>query len=216
MARSTRDITQSNALASGLVAGAIGAGLLVYAALYTQAAWNFAQAEPRYREIERGKAATVVELDALTQALRASPSDADLSRAAFVQMLTAQQLGLRSLRAVGRLTSARRDLRRGVTATPTDAFAWMRLAVTELHLSHPKAAALAYSNAVQLAPMERKLIPMQLDLAVVLWPQLSRSTKALIEQRMTWAAGSPELRQALEGNSAKAIRARLKDELGEP
>src|SRR5262245_40233099 len=94
MATSTRDTTRSDAVVAGLLAAAIGTSLIVYAALFAEPSWQYAQAAPRYAEVQRGKMPTVVELDALTQALRASPARADLSRAAFVQMLTAQRVGL--------------------------------------------------------------------------------------------------------------------------
>jgi hypothetical protein len=198
------------------VTGLIAAGLLVYAVLDGLPAWTFAQAEPRFREITQGKPATVVELDALTQALRASPVRADLSRAAYVQMLTAQQLGLKTIRALPRLSAARRDLRLGLAAAPTDAFAWMRLAITETNLGNRKEAAAALSLALQVAPVEHKLAALQFDLAVVLWPQLKRETKAALERRLAWAKRWPNLKPVLEGNSAAALRRLLAADRADP
>ena len=216
MAASTRDTTQSNAVAAGFATGLIAAALLLYAVLNVEAAWTFAQAEPRYREITQGKVSTVVELDALTQALRASPVRADLSRAAYVQMLTAQQLGLKTIRALPRLSAARRDLRLGLGAAPTDAFAWMRLAITETNLGNRDAAAAALFIALQVAPTEHKLAALQFDLAVVLWPQLKRGTKGAVEQRLAWAARWPALKPVLAGNSANALRRLIEADRAEP
>lgn len=216
MARSTRDTTRSDGLAAGLIAAVLGAALVVYAALYGQAAWTFAQAEPRYQEVVRGKLGTVVEMDALTQALRASPVQGDLSRAALVQMMSAQELGLSSMRAVMRLTLARRDLRRGLTASPADAFGWMRLAVAETRLNAMDSAAKALALALQVAPKEPKLAAMQFDLAIVLWPHLDPRAKSTLERRLAWAKTRPDLKQVVEGNSAVAIRERLAAERSGP
>jgi hypothetical protein len=205
MAPSTRDTTQSEALAVGLVAGIVASGLLAYAALFVEPAWEFAQAEPRYDAVAKGKLGSVVELDALTQALRASPAHADLGRAALVQMLTAQRIGLDSIRAVGRLSSARRDLRLGLMVAPTDAYAWTRLAVTELWLDHRERSAAALGMALQVAPAEVGLASMQFDLAVILWHQLNAQAKAALERRLTWAQGHPALRRVMGRNNSVAV-----------
>lgn len=209
MAATTQNTTQSSGIGTGLVAAALGAFLCVYAALFAVRAWDFAHAEPRYNAVARGHIGTAVELDALMQALRASPWRADLNRAAFVQMLAAQREGLKSLRATTRLTAARRDLRRGLSASPADVYAWTRLAVTEARLNNTKAAAGALSMALQIAPAERRLTGLQFDLAVALWPNLDGEGRAAIERRLVFAAKWPELKSVLAGNSAMTLRARL-------
>ena len=108
MATLTRNTIQSEAAVVGVIVAAFAAYLIGYATMFGTTAWTFASAEPRFAAVAKGKVGTVYELDALTQALRASPWRADLSRAAFVQMLSAQKDGLGSLRATTRLTSARR------------------------------------------------------------------------------------------------------------
>jgi tetratricopeptide (TPR) repeat protein len=209
MAASTRDTIPSDSFVAGVLAAALAGALVVYASLYGEAAWRFAQAEPRYAEVARGKMGSVVELDALTQALRASPARADLSRAAFVQMVTAQRVGLNSLRAITRLSAARRDLRLGLRASPSDAYAWTRLAVVEHRLGHTAPAAAALGMALQVAPTERKLTAMQFDLAVTLWAELAPGAKAALERRLAWAEGWPDLKAAVASNSADALRKRL-------
>ena len=209
MATTTQNTTQSSGIGTGFVAAALAAFLCVYASLYAARAWEFAHAEPRYNAVARGKIATAVELDALMQALRASPRRADLNRAAFVQMLAAQREGLKSLRATTRLAAARRDLRLGLTASPADVYAWTRLAVTETRLDNAKAAAAALSMALQIAPTERKLTGLQFDLAVALWPNLDGAGRAAMERRLVFAAKWPELKSVLAGNSAATLRARL-------
>ncbi len=215
MATTTQNTTQNNGLATGLLAAALGAFLCVYAALFAERAWDFARAEPRYNAVARGKVGTTVELDALMQALRASPWRADLNRAAFIQMLAAQREGLKSLRATTRLTAARRDLRLGLTASPADVYAWTRLAVTEARLDDAKAGADALSMALQIAPAERKLTGLQFDLAVALWPQLDGEGRAALERRLAFAAKWPGLKSVLAGNSATTLRARLAAEKNE-
>lgn len=216
MTRNTRDTTRSDAIAAGLVTGAIAAALVVYAALYGEAAWTFAQAEARYRDAASGKPQTIVELDALTQALRASPARHDLTSAALVQILAAQQLGVTSLRAISRLSAARRDLRLGVSAAPTDAVAWTRLAVTEMRLGHPQRAAAALALACRVGPTEPTLAATQFDLAITLWPHLNAEAKAALERRLNWARGYPELKSVAEAKSAATLRAHIASERGDP
>jgi Tfp pilus assembly protein PilF len=193
----------------GVLIAAFASALVVYGARYLVPAWQFAKSEPRYIEIVKGRPAAMVELDALTQSLRATHNRADLSRAAFVQMLTAQQLGLKSFRALTRLTSARRDLRLGLGAAPSDAYAWTRLAVAESELGNSRAAGAALSMALELAPSERGLSALHFDLGVVLWGQLDRRARQSLAQRLKWAAQVPELAQVMAGNSAMALKNKL-------
>lgn len=209
MAAITQNTIPNSAVAAGVLSAALAAYLCVYAAQYVGAAWAFAQAEPRFAAVARGKLESTLELDGLIQALRSSPYRADLGRAAFVQMLTAQQIGLKSLRATTRLTAARRDLRQAVLSAPSDAYAWTRLAVTELHLDNKPAAAKALSVALQIAPSERKLTGLQFDLAVALWQHLDAQGRNAVERRLVWSEKWPELKPVLAGNSAQALRARL-------
>ena len=201
--------TQNNGLGAGFVGACLAAFLCLYALPLIAPAWDAAQAEPRYAAIARGKPATTMELDALIQALRATPWQADLSRAAFVQMLTAQQIGLHSLRATTRLAAARRDLRLGLAAAPSDSYAWTRLAISELHLGNNVAAAKALSVALQIAPNERKLTSLHFDLAVALWIDMDAAGRAAIERRLDAASKWPEQKAALAGNSSRALRERI-------
>lgn len=195
----------------GILAAVFAAWLCLYASMSVAPAWDFAQAEPRYAQITHGKIATVVELDAITQALRTSPMRADLNRAAFVQMLTAQQVGLKSLRATTRLLAARRDLRRGLAAAPSDVYAWTRLAVSEQRLGNVGPAAAALTMALEIAPNERKLTAVQFDLAVLLWPQLDAVGRAAIQRRLAAAKKWPDLAPALAGNSALVLLQKLRE-----
>ena len=209
MAATTQNTTPSNGIGTGLIAAVLAAFLCAYASMFASTAWNFAHAEPRYAAVARGKIGSALELDSLIQALRASPSRADLGRAAFVQMLMAQQIGLKTLRATTRMAAARRDLRLALIAAPSDAYAWTRLAVSELHLGNVRAAAKALSVAIQIAPAERKLTSLQFDLAVAVWPELDALGRDAIDRRLTSSAKWPELKSVLDGNSAQALRARL-------
>jgi len=216
MARNTRDTTRTDAVVGGLFTGTIAAALLVYGALYGHAAWTFAQAEARYRDVANGKPATIVELDALTQALRASPARRDLGRAALVQILAAEQLGVTSLRAVSRLSAARRSLRLAVSAAPTDASAWTRLATTELQLGNRQSAAAALALAFQVGRTEPASAATQFDLAVALWPYLSADGKAALEARLNWARQNAAQTRVAEPKSADTLRRNLASERGTP
>lgn len=209
MARTTQNITPSDGLGSALLAAMLAAFLCVYALMFVASAWNFARVEPRYASVARGSVGGPLELDALIQALRASPMRADLGRAAFVQMLIAQQIGLKSLRATTRMAAARRDLRLALARAPSDAYAWTRLAVSEFHLGNLKAAANALSVALEIAPAERKLTSLQLDLAVIAWPELDAQAREAVGRRLASSEKWPELKSVLAGNSARALRQRL-------
>ena len=124
-------------------------------------------------------------------------------------MLTAQREGLGSLRATTRLTAARRDLRLGLSASPSDAYAWTRLAISEQRIEHAKDAARALSLALQVAPTERKLAPVQFDLAVILWNELDAPAREALARRIKWAEGRVDLKTTVTGNSATVLRQRL-------
>jgi hypothetical protein len=208
MAANTQSTTQSSG-GAGVVAALVGAFLVLYGVLFFERGWNNAAAEPRYERVARGHINSHLELDALMQALRASPWATDLNRAGFVQMLAAQREGLKSLRATTRLSAARRDLRRGLSLAPSDAYAWTRLAVTEGRLNDTRAAARALAVALQIAPADRKLASLHFDLAVALWNDLSEEGRAAIERRLAQSAKWPDLANALKGNSAVVLRNRL-------
>ena len=61
----TRNTIASEAIVAGVLAAAFASWLLVYGAMFLLPSWHFAEAEPRYADVARGKAGTVVELDAL-------------------------------------------------------------------------------------------------------------------------------------------------------
>jgi tetratricopeptide (TPR) repeat protein len=186
------------------------AGMMLYGLQYLGASWAFAQARPDYMLVTKGQLPGELELDALTRSLRSSPYRSDQSGAAFVQLLRAQQLGIKSVRALPRLIAARHDLRLGIAASPADAYAWTRLAVAEAQLDDRKQAADALAMALELAPAERVLASMQFDMAVLLWDNLGPSAKASLAQRLKWIEGIPELHDVAAGNSARALRDRLK------
>lgn len=216
MSQTTVDTTRNDTIVVGAIAGILGVAMMVYAALAIGPAWRFAHAEPRYAKVVQGKLGTALELDALSQALRASPWRADLTRAAFVQMLAAQRIGLSSLHAVTRLDSSRRDLRLGLASSPSDAYAWTRLSIVELRLGHRQAAGAALSAALQASPAERRLTSVQFDLGAALWPEVDAKGRAALRARLDWAAKVPDLKAAVEGNSASALRRRFESESASP
>lgn len=203
-------------IAAGLVTGAVASGLLVYAVLFAEGAWRFAQAEAHYRDIDDAGARTVVELDALTRALRASPARRDLTHAAEVQIRAAEQLGVSSFRAITRLSAAQRDLHTGLAASPADVSAWTRLAETEARLGNRRQAVAALMLACRMAPPTPALAGIQMDLAVVLWPNLTTGAKAAVEHRLAWMENRPEMKAVAQGTAAMTIRARLHGERSDP
>jgi len=210
MATNIRDTTRIDRVVVGLMLAVTAAGMMLYGLQYVSASWAFAQARPDYILVTKGQLPGELELDALTRSLRSSPYRSDQSGAAFVQLLRAQQLGIKSVRALPRLIAARHDLRIGIAASPADAYAWTRLAVAEAQLDERKQAADALAMALELAPAERVLASMQFDMAVLLWDELGASAKASLAQRLKWIEGIPELHDVASGNSARSLRDRLK------
>lgn len=193
----------------GLLLAALSVAMVLYALQFARASWNFAQARPEYLLVRKGQLPGELALDALIRSLRESPYKSDLSGAAFVQLIRAQQMGVTSVRALPRLTAASRDLQIGIAAAPADAFAWTRLAVSQAELGDLKLAASALAMALQLAPAERVLAPIQFDLAVLLWDQLDASAKTALQQRLKWITGIPDLNNTSMGNSAQSLRLKL-------
>lgn len=193
----------------GLLMAALASALLIYAWTYLSSTLAHVEAEARYQSVVRGKIPADLEFDALTRSLRTTPNPSDLNKAAFLQLIRAQQLGIKSIRAIPRLTGARRDLLKGIAISPSDAYAWTRLAVAAVELNHMDEAASALSMAMQLAPADRALASMHFDLGVVLWSQLDSVAKASLLQRLKWATQQPELLHVVKGNSAIALREKL-------
>lgn len=151
-------------------------------------AWSAAPARARHTEVLRGNVPDEGTLDALTEKLRASPSARDHGAAAFLQVLRARELGLKSIRALPRLRAARRDQRRALALAPADPTGWTRLAVLELHLGRKDAAAAALAAALALEPRARHLAAVQADLGTVLGDRLSPAARAVLEDRKREAA----------------------------
>jgi len=211
MATNIRDTTRIDRIVVGLLLAVVAAGMLLYGLQYLRACWAFAQTRPDYVAVTKGQLPGELELDALTRSLRSSPYRSDQSGAAFVQLLRAQQLGIRSVRALPRLIAARHDLREGIAVSPADAFAWTRLAVAEAQLDERKQAADALAIALELAPAERVLASMQFDMAVLLWDDLGPAAKASLAQRLKWITGIEALHDVATGNSARALQQKLQD-----
>ena len=209
MATNTRDTTQIDSAIMGLLMAALASAMLIYSLKYASATIAHVDTEARYNAVTAGVVPTELELDALTRLLRTTPNPSDLSKAAFLQLIRAQQSGIKSIRALPRLIGARRDLLKGIAASPSDAYAWTRLAVAEVELEHFPEAAKALSMAMQLAPADQGLASMHFDLGVVLWNRLDAAAKASLAQRLKWASRKPELSHVVQGNSARALREKL-------
>lgn len=152
-------------------------------------AWSAAPARARHIEVLRGDVPDELALDALSERLRASPLARDAGAAAFLQLLRASELDLKSIRALPRLRAARRDLRRALAVAPADPTGWTRLAVVELHLGREPEAAAALETALALAPRARHLAAVQADLGAVLGDRLAPAARAILKERQGEATG---------------------------
>lgn len=130
----------------------------------------------------------------------------DPSRAAYLDMRIAQERGLRTPEGHARLAHAAARLERGLRRTPADAYAWTRRAAVLVQLAGASpAAARSLSVALMIAPHDRKLGPMQFDLAVALWPAMEADGREALTRRARFIAGDPTLAPQLHVFAATAL-----------
>lgn len=207
-----RDTTQIDGVIFGLPMAVLAIAILFWAMHTFPSAWSalFAQAaiEPqnRYDAVARGAAAGDPELAALSQTLRRTGQPASIARAAQVQLLRAQRVGVTSVRAQQLATQAVRDLRVALAAAPADTHAWMRLAVAHCILQEQAPAARALAMSLRTAKSDAALNAMQLDLAVIVWNELEPSARALIAERLRAGAARGPKPGGKEGHSARLLR----------
>ena len=130
----------------------------------------------------------------------------DASRAGFLDMMVAQELGSRTAQGQARLARAIGELQRGLRASPADAYGWTRLAAALVQTrAAGDEAAWALSVALQIAPHDRKLGALQFDLAVVLWPRLSADGREALTRRARFIAGEPTLKAQAQAFAVTAL-----------
>jgi len=212
MTAPTRDTTQIDGVIFGLPMAVLALAILLWAAHALPPAWSalFVQSaiEPqnRYEALARGAAVGDPELAALSRTLRRTGDPASMARAAQVQLLRAQRVGVTSLRAQQLATQAVRDLRVALAAAPADTHAWMRLAVAHYLLQEKAPAARALSMSLRTAKSDAALLAMQLDLAVIVWDELDGTARVLIADRLRADKAPGPQRDEKEGHSARLLR----------
>ena len=193
MAAPMAGITANRAAAIAGAAAAVCAVLVVAGALRLPDAYAASFAEVTYRE------AALLRTRMDVRTLDAARAKLDPARAAFLDMRIAQEIGVRSQAGQSRLVRAVGELARGLMRSPADAYAWTRLAAVEMQFNGGReAAAQSLGLALMIAPHDRKLGPMQFDLAVVLWPQMSGEAREALVRRARFIAGDPALAPQLK------------------
>lgn len=207
-----RDTTQIDGVIFGLPMAVLALAILFWAAQVFPLAWSalFIQSalEPqnRYEAVSRGAAVGDPELAALSRTLRRTGQPANIARAAQVQLLRAQRIGVTSLRAQQLATQAVRDLRVALAAAPADTHAWMRLAVAHYLLQEQAPAARALAMSLRTAKSDAALLAMQFDLAVIVWDELDPAARALVAERLNAAGAQARRVGEKEGHSARLLR----------
>jgi len=180
----TANTTRNSAALGAVLFAALGASLVVVGAGRWPGSYAASFAEVTYRQA----ALLGAPLDEAT--LDRAAARLDPSRAAFLDMRLAQERGLRTAAGRARLRRAAGELERGLRLAPADAYAWTRRAAVLVQLAGAsESAARSLSFALMIAPHDRRLGPIQFDLAVVLWPQMDvAGHEALAPQLHAFAA----------------------------
>ena len=194
-------------LRTALVAGlatAIGAYLILAAAIGFPGSYEASFADVVYRDVAvLHKPVDPRDIDQMARLL--GPA-----RAAFLDMVYAQTVGQRSVLGRAHLTRAAGELDRGLRLSPADAYAWTRRALVLVQMQGPNdAAARALSTALMIAPHDRKLGPIQLDLAVLLWPKMGDEAHEALTRRLRFITREPDLRSQARAFGATELGRKL-------
>jgi hypothetical protein len=199
---------QSPATGTGVLAAtgaaAVGAYLVVAAAVGLPGSYQASFADVTYREVAvLRKAIEVARVDASVPFL-------DPSRAGYLEMVVAQRVGFRTPEGGMRLARADTDLERGLSRAPADAYAWTRRATVLMHRrGSSSAAAKALSTALLIAPHDRKLAPIQFDLAVLLWRHMEADGREALQRRVRFIANTPGLQHQAQAFRSTALGKKL-------
>jgi hypothetical protein len=144
------------------VALLMGCSLLGLAVPRTVAAWEALAAQPAIMKLENRVRPDTEAVDAgiaaLNRALQWISSSRDLTDLALLELERARWMAADDPMRVGWLARSERHLIEGLTANPTDGFAWLRLAIVR-HLQQASARSVAAPliRSVEVNPSVRQL-----------------------------------------------------------
>jgi hypothetical protein len=162
-----------------------------------------------YDRIAEGRLPVDIELLSLAVGLRSTGEPDDKMRAALIELLWAQRLGVDTLRGLQRVIAARKDLETALAVRPANGHGWMKLAIARVLMDEPREAERALAASLATSGPDPALTALQLDLAVVLWDALKDDTKQSLEKRLKWIAGQPSLKDLEHSHAATVLRRKL-------
>jgi hypothetical protein len=210
-----RDTTQIDGVIFGLPMALLALAILLCAGPTLATTWSSLSVQSRldpqtrYEAVARGIPASDPDLAALGRTLRQSDVPANVARAAQVQLIRAQMLGVTSVRAQQLATQAVRDLKQSLAVAPSDTHAWMRLAVAHHLLQDQRAAAQALAMSLRTGKSDPALMSMQFDLAVVVWDGLVPAARNVIARHLANNDQLSSLPGGKESHAVRVLRARL-------
>jgi len=210
-----RDPTQADGLIFGLPMAILA--LVVLLVLVPAFATNWSAELERERlalrqHYERaldGELPVDIELLSLGEGLRRTGETEDMLRAAQLELLWAQRLGVDSLRGLQRVIAARTDLEAALARRPADAYGWMKLALARHLMNEPHAAAAALAVSLATRRADPRLTALQLDLAVVLWDELPPAARKHVAARLRWIEGQAPLTSLMQNHAVRVLRRKV-------
>ena len=211
-----RDTTQIDGVIFGLPMALLALAVLLFAGPHPAPSWSALSVQgrldpqARYEAVARGTAASDPDLAALGRTLRHTGVPENVARAAQVQLIRAQMLGVTSVRAQQLATQAVRDLKSSLAVAPSDTHAWMRLAVAHHLLQEQGPAARALAMSLRTGKSDPALLSMQLDLAVIVWEELGSAARKMIARHLAHEAGLSSRHGGKESHAVRVLRARIR------
>lgn len=215
MTEPPRDPTPTDGVLFGLPMACLALGILLLLVPAVPAQWSPDAARDTqtmrkaYDRIAEGRLPVDIELLSLAVGLRSTGEPDDKMRAALIELLWAQRLGVDTLRGLQRVIAARKDLETALAARPANGHGWMKLAIARVLMDEPLEAERALAASLATSGPDPALTALQLDLAVVLWDALKDDTKQSLEKRLKWIAGQPSLKSLGSSHAATVLRRKL-------
>jgi hypothetical protein len=210
-----RDPTEADGLVFGLPMAVLALVVLLVMVPSVPVNWS-AQTERerlalrlKYERALDGELPVDIELLSLGEGLRRTGYVQDMQRAALLELLWAQRLGVDSLRGLQRVIAAREDLEAALARHPADAYGWMKLALARYLMNDLRPAAAALGASLATRRTDPVLTSLQLDLAVILWDHLPAGARGLVEVRLRAIDGTSALKVLQQSHAVRVLRRKV-------
>lgn len=215
MTEPPRDSTPADGVLFGLPMACVALGMLLVMVPAIPAQWspeaarNTQALRQAHDRIVGGILPVDIELLSLAVGLRATGDPDDRMRAALIELLWAQRLGVDTLRGLQRVIATRKDLEMALATRPANGYGWMKLAIARFLMDEPETAERALALSLANSGPDPALTALQLDLAVVLWDNLQFDTKQGLAKRLKWIDAQPSLKSLGRSNAVGVLRRKM-------